>query len=97
VIRYHKMDSEGFVFGRPDQVEIDVVIQDEERTLIEIKSSTSRQEVHVFARKVAFYEKEEGVKVKRMIIISPMLGPRAKELADELGIETFTSAYDVSA
>jgi hypothetical protein len=97
VTRYHKMDTAGFVFGQPDQVEIDVVIQDGKHTLIEIKSSTSWQEVHNFARKVAFYEQEEGAEVRRMIIISPMLGPGAKELADELGIETFTSAYDVSA
>jgi len=96
VVRYHKMDTKGFVFGRPDQVEIDVVVQNGEHTLIEIKSSTSRQEVHNFARKVAFYEKEEGVKARRMIIISPMFGPRAIELAGDLGIETFTSVYDVS-
>jgi len=47
VVRYHKMDTDGFVFGRPDQVEIDVVIQN-------------------------------------------------GELADDLKIETFTSAYDVN-
>ena len=46
MVRYHKMDTDGFVFGRPDQVEIDVVIQN-------------------------------------------------GELADDLKIETFTSAYDV--
>ena len=61
----------------------------------QIKSSTSREEVHYFARKVEFYEREENVKVARMLIISPMLGPRARELAEELGIKIFTSAYDV--
>jgi len=96
VVRYHKIDTEGFVFGRPDQVEIDVVVQNGEHTLIEIKSSISRQEVHNFARKVAFYEREEGVKARRMIIISPVFGPRAIELAGDLGMETFTSVYDVS-
>lgn len=97
VVRYHKMDTQGIVFGRPDQIEIDVAIQNGEHILIEIKSSTSREEVHTFARKVAFYEEEEKVKVKRQIIISPMLGPSAQELADELKIETFSSAYDVNA
>jgi len=59
--------------------------------------SDSRQEVHNFARKVEFYEDEENVKVKQKILISPMLGPRAKELACELGMEVFTSVYDVRA
>lgn len=97
VANYLKMDPDGFVFGQPDQIEIDIVIQDGKHTLIEIKSSTSRQEVHNFSRKVKFYEKQEGVQVERKIIISPMPGPGAVELADELGIETFTSVYDVSA
>ena len=97
VVRYQKMDTGGSVFGRPDQVEIDVVIQNGEHTLIELKSSISWQEVHAFARKVAFYEQEESVRARRMIIISPMFGPRAEDLADDLGMETFTSAYDVNA
>ncbi len=96
VANYLKMDTEGFVFRRPDQVEIDVVVQNGEHTLIEIKSSVNRSDVHIFTRKVEFYEREESVKVKRTIIISPMFGPRAKDLADELGIETFASVYDVN-
>jgi hypothetical protein len=97
VKRYLAMDTEGMVFGRPDQVEIDVAIQDGEHTLIEIKSSVSRQDVHAFDRKTAFYEQQENVTVKRKIIISPFFGPDAEALADELAIETYTSAYNVKA
>lgn len=96
VERYWKMDTAGMVFGRPDQVEMDVVIHNGAHILIEIKSSVSRDEARLFARKVEFYEKEEGVTAKRRIIITPMLDPRAKPLVEELGLEAYTSAFDVT-
>ena len=95
VEHYLKMDTEGQVFGQPDQVEIDVVIHDGDCWLLELKSSISRGDVSLFQRKVAFYEREEGVEVKRSILISPYFDPGAEELARDLGIETYTSAREV--
>jgi hypothetical protein len=97
VKHYWKMDTSGTVFQHPAPVEIDIVVRDGEHTLIEITSSAKRHDVDHFWRKLAFYEREEGVKVKRMIIISPMFGPGAQEFAQELGMEVYTSAYDVRA
>ncbi len=96
VQNYVQMDTQGLVFGRPDQVELDVVVQNGNHTLIEIKSLVSRADIYTFVRKVEFYKQAEAVSVKRMIIIAPMLGRGAQELADELGIEVFPLAYDVS-
>ena len=95
VERYLKMDTEGQVFGQPDQVEIDVVIHNGDYWLLEIKSSISRGDVSLFRRKVAFYEREERVKVRRSLIISPYFDPGAQEQARALGIETYTSARAV--
>jgi hypothetical protein len=95
VERYIKIDTSGEVFGRPEQVEIDVVVCDEEHLLLEIKSSMSKADVHVFFKKASFYEKEEEVKVKRMIIVSPFVEPDASAVAKGLGIEVYTSAYEV--
>jgi hypothetical protein len=95
VEHYLKMDTEGQVFGQPDQVEIDVVIHDGDYWLLELKSSISRGDVSLFRRKVAFYEREEAVEVRRSILISPYFDLGAEELARDLGIETYTSARDV--
>lgn len=95
VERYLEMDTEGRVFGRPDQVEIDVVIHNGDCLLLEVKSSISRGDVSLFQRKVAFYERKERVEVKRSIMISPYFDPGARELAQELGIETYTSAHEL--
>jgi len=95
VEHYLKMDTEGQGFGRPDQVEIDVVIHDGDYWLLELKSSISRGDVSLFQRKVAFYEREEGVEVKRSILISPYFDEGAEELARDLEIETYTSAREI--
>jgi putative inorganic carbon (HCO3(-)) transporter len=51
-------------------------------------------DVYIFERKVAFYERRQGVKVDYKIIITPMLDPRAQPVVDELGIRVYASAYD---
>ncbi len=94
VERFWQMDTAGQVFGRPDQVEIDVVLHNGDHWLMELKSSISRGEVYLFERKVAFYEEARGVKAKRKIIISPMVERGAEKVAASLGIEVYTSAYE---
>ncbi len=94
---YLEFDQEGFVFGRPDQVELDVVLKDDKLILIEIKSSLSWEEVHTFQRKVEFYERKEGRRADRKIIIAPFVeGERPFEVARRLGIEIFTNVNDMA-
>ncbi|HFC97379.1 MAG TPA: hypothetical protein ENJ40_02820 [Thermosulfurimonas dismutans] len=45
--------------------------------------------------KVRFYEKREGRRVIRRIVISPMLHPAAKEAAERLGVETYFVPEDL--
>ena len=89
-------DDAGEVFGRPDQVELDVIIQNGMLILCEIKSLISRSEMHTFARKAAFYEKRCGRKATRKLVISPMVDAQARALATELGIEVYSDAEDVT-
>ncbi len=95
VERYQDYDTEGVVFGRPDQVELDLLIYDNTLIVAEIKSSMSREEMHAFQRKVDFYEAKHGRKVTRKMVISLMVEDRAKDLARELGIEVYSYPEDV--
>jgi Uncharacterized conserved protein containing a coiled-coil domain len=90
------MDTEGYVFGRPDQVEIDMAIHNGAHWLVEIRSSMSKPYMYTFVRKVELYERLREVQVARRIVISPMIHPQAKEVAERLNIELYTSVYDVS-
>ncbi len=95
VERVKYKDESGEVFGRPDFVELDVVIYNGQMLVCEIKASVSRDEVYSFERKVRSYEKRTGRKADRAILISPMIHKRDIELARTLGIEVYTSAEDV--
>lgn len=95
VERYQDYDTEGIVFGRPDQVELDLLIYNNTLIIAEIKSSVSREEMHAFHRKIEFYQAKHGKKIKRKMVISPMVEEGAKALAKELGIEVYSYPEDV--
>lgn len=94
VERYIEYDKQGEAFGRPEPIEIDVLIRNGKTTAIEINASMSRYDVDSFGKKVAFYEKRNQVKVDRKLIITPMLDYRATELVALLGMKVYTSCYD---
>ena len=95
VSRYLEKDTEGVILGRPDQVEIDVVVSNGEVWLMELKSGLSKADVYHFWKKAQFYEEKEGRKPTRLIIISPIPLPQAVEAAKYLGIELFQSPEDM--
>jgi hypothetical protein len=89
VQRYKAKDKEGIVFGKPDQVELDLIVKNGEVIVGEIKSSISKGDVATFLRKIDFYEKRENISVKRKIMISPMFDYGAREFALSFGIEVY--------
>ncbi|MEA5535635.1 PD-(D/E)XK nuclease family protein [Crocosphaera sp. XPORK-15E] len=96
VVNINDYDPDGIVFGRPDQVEIDVIIKNGLVIVCEIKSSMSKSDIYTFSRKVEFYQQKYQRSVNRKIVISPMIDPRALPVAESLGIEVYSYADDVS-
>jgi hypothetical protein len=95
VLHINEFDDQGEVFGKPDQVEIDLIIKDGLLILCEITSSMSRADVYVFERKTRFYENRHNCKATRRMIISPMIEDKAKKVARLFGIEMYSYAEDV--
>ncbi len=83
-------DREGDVFGRPDQVELDVIIKNGTTIACEIKSSIDKAGMYSFGRKVDFYVKHEQQEVSRRSVISPMVDRRALPVAEAIGIEIYS-------
>jgi hypothetical protein len=96
VLRVLEFDAKGEVFGRPDQVELDLIIQNGMMIACEIKSSISKPEVYAFQRKVEFYARLHQRPITRRLIISPMVSPQAQETAAKLGIEVYGYARDAA-
>ncbi len=95
VLNINEYDDTGEVFGRPDQVELDIIIKNGLLILCEIKSSMSKSDMYSFDRKVVFYEKRHQRKANRKIVISPMIDDRAKPVAQNLGIQVYSYADTV--
>ncbi|MFP4076873.1 MAG: PD-(D/E)XK nuclease family protein [Halochromatium sp.] len=95
VLNVNEYDDEGLVFGRPDQVELDVIIKNGLLIICELKSSIDKAGMYSFERKARFYEKRHGRTASRLIVISPMIDARAQKVAEKLGIETFSDSLDV--
>ncbi|MGJ0607696.1 PD-(D/E)XK nuclease family protein [Cylindrospermopsis raciborskii] len=85
-------DQEGEVFGRPEQVELDIIIKNGLTIVCELKSSIDKAGMYVFGRKAEFYAKNQNRVVDRKIVISPMVDERAIPVAKSLGIETYSYA-----
>lgn len=88
-------DHAGEVFGRPDQVELDLIIQNGVTIACEIKSSIDKAGMYSFGRKVDFYANHEQQPISRKIVISPMVDRRALPVAEALGIEIYSYADSV--
>ena len=97
VINVTDYDDEGEVFGRPDQVELDVIIMNGHLLICELKSSIDKAGMYSFERKARFYERRHERQADRLLVISPMIDARAQKVADSLGIETYGDSTEVEA
>jgi len=95
VVNVNEYDDEGVVFGRPDQVELDVIIKNGLLLICELKSSIDKAGMYIFERKARFYEKRHGRQANRLIVISPMIDARARKVAERLGIELYGDSLEV--
>lgn len=97
VRRVNEYDDAGDVFGRPDQVELDIIVTNGLLLICELKSSMTRSNMYAFERKARFYEKRHNCKADRLIVISPMIDARAKAVAGMLGITIYGDPADVES
>ena len=97
VLNVVEYDDAGEVFGRPEQIELDLIIRNGDLILCEIKSSVSKPDLYAFLRKVEVYEKRHQRQATRKMVISPMVHPSAQPIGPRLGIEVYSYAEDVPA
>ncbi|MBK1702588.1 PD-(D/E)XK nuclease family protein [Thiococcus pfennigii] len=97
VINVNEFDDEGVVFGRPEQIELDVIIKNGVLLICELKSSIDKAGLYSFERKARFYEARHQRQAQRLIVISPMVDGRARKVAEQLGIEIYHDSTDVES
>ena len=89
------LGESGTVFGRPDQIELDIIIKNGVLIIMELKSSISKNDLYIFERKVRWYESKFDIIVNRAIVVSPMVDRWAIAVAEKLKIELFSNFDDL--
>ncbi len=88
-------DEDGIVFGRPEQIELDIVLKNGKFLIMEIKSSLSRADVILFAKKAEFYQERLNKKATALVMISPMIDENAQDYINHFGIIAYSFATEV--
>lgn len=97
VLNIQDYDETGEVFGRPEQIELDIIIKNGLLLICELKSSMSKNDMFIFERKAHFYEKRNQRKANSLLVISPMVEARAMQVAEKLGIKVYSDSSEVVA
>ncbi|MBK8754234.1 MAG: DUF3782 domain-containing protein [Candidatus Competibacteraceae bacterium] len=95
VLNVNEYDDEGTVFGRPDQVELDIIIKNGLLLICELKSSIDKAGMYIFERKARFYERRHNRKASRLLVISPIIDAKARKVAEQLGIALYSDSDEV--
>ncbi len=85
-------DDEGYVFGYPAVVDIDIVVKNGRVTVVEVTSHARASDIAALKRKAELYERITGKKVDEMVISSPFVEESAREAAERLGVRVYTAA-----
>ena len=91
VERWTCWDEEGYVFGYPAVVEIDILIKDSRIIALEVTSHARASDVAALKKKAELYEKVAGRKVDEVVISSPFVDDSAREAAEKLGVRVYTA------
>ena len=88
--KWEHFDQEGFVYGYPSQVEVDIAIKDGRVILVEVTSHARASDIYTFKRKAEFYKKVTGRSPSRLLVITPYAEERVKEASKKMNIEIYT-------
>ena len=90
VERWTAYDEEGYVYGYPSELEVDVAVVDGKTILVEISSHVRPSDVFEFRRKAEVYERKVGVKPHRLLMVTPYADDAALRAGMRLGVEIYT-------
>jgi len=95
VLHVVERDEAGIVFGRPEQIELDIVVKNGKLLIIEIKSSVGSGDVLLFAKKAEFYQERHNKRATALVMISPMIDDKGFEYIAHYGMIAYSYASEV--
>ncbi|ACB40003.1 DUF3782 domain-containing protein [Pyrobaculum neutrophilum] len=91
VERWVYYDGEGYVYGYPAEVELDVVAKDGKTIAVELTAALKRGDLQYIKKKAELYQRTAGRPLDRVIVVTPFIHDRNPDLvrakAKEYGID----------
>uniref|UniRef100_UPI000B12835B PD-(D/E)XK nuclease family protein n=1 Tax=Vulcanisaeta distributa TaxID=164451 RepID=UPI000B12835B len=82
-------DADGYVYGYPSEIELDVIVKDNITMIVEISSAIRRSDLIIIKRKAELYMKATGRTVDRILAITPYIGDKnpdyVRVMAERMG------------
>ncbi|MEM4399633.1 MAG: DUF3782 domain-containing protein [Candidatus Nitrosocaldus sp.] len=91
ISEWNAYDDEGYVYGYPSSIQLDIVVSNGKIIVIEIASHIKRSDSFMLKKKVELYKKKEGKEVSKMMFVTPFIDDDARDACNRLGIEVYTA------
>ncbi|MFN4337268.1 MAG: PD-(D/E)XK nuclease family protein [Candidatus Nitrosocaldus sp.] len=91
VSEWNAYDDEGYVYGYPSNIQLDIVVSNGNIIAVEISSHVKRSDPFTLKKKVELYRKKEGKSVSKIMFVTPFIDDDAIVACNRLGIEVYTA------
>ncbi|MCS7141123.1 MAG: DUF3782 domain-containing protein [Candidatus Nitrosocaldus sp.] len=91
VMELNIYDDEGYVYGYPSNVQMDVVVSDGSTILLEISSHVKKSDPPILKRKTELYSRKTNRQVNRVMFVTPFVDDEAREACARFGIEVYSA------
>ncbi|MCS6768769.1 MAG: DUF3782 domain-containing protein, partial [Candidatus Nitrosocaldus sp.] len=91
VMELNIYDDEGYVYGYPSNVQMDVVVSDGSTILLEIASHVKKSDPPILKRKTELYSRKTNRQVNRVMFVTPFVDDEAREACARFGIEVYSA------
>ena len=96
VSHFQVKDPDGFVFGKPSDIEIDLIIIGNRAFFVELKASVGKIDLFILLKKADFYSRKTGKMINKLVIITPHIDDDAKQFAEEHQIDICDTLTEIS-
>ncbi|MEM2920582.1 MAG: DUF3782 domain-containing protein, partial [Candidatus Nitrosocaldus sp.] len=91
VQEWNTYDDEGYVYGYPSNVQLDIVVSNGKIIALEVASHVKRSDPLILKRKVELYRKREGRDVSKVMFVTPFIDDEAIDACSRFGIEVYNA------
>ncbi|MEM3057576.1 MAG: hypothetical protein QXD99_03350, partial [Candidatus Nitrosocaldaceae archaeon] len=91
ISEWNAYDDEGYVYGYPSSIQLDIVVSNGKIIVIEIASHIKMSDSFMLKKKVELYKKKEGKEISKMMFVTPFIDDDARDACNRLGIEVYTA------